>query len=94
MHYDPTKLESNLQYGVLASFLLVYGYEMVLPLQLEIPYLRFSLEGIIDCDEQIQSRLSQLEGLDEKIIHALEHIMTYQKIIKKAYAKKIILREF
>lgn len=66
---------------------------MVLPLELEIPSLVVSMEGIIDGEEQRQSRLRQLESLHEKRIHDLEYLRAYQKITKMTFAKKIRPRE-
>lgn len=38
---------------------LVYGYEVVLPLELEITYLKVYLEGILDMEKQTKARLKQ-----------------------------------
>lgn len=53
-------------------FSLVYGYEVVVPLELELPSLRISLQGEISDEEARKARLHQLESLDEKIIKAID----------------------
>jgi len=54
------------------SFSLVYGGEVVLPLELEISSLRISLRGDTQDEDDRKVILQQLEALDEKLIHAIE----------------------
>lgn len=44
---------------------LVYGVEAILPIEIEIPSLRVSLQGIIDYENYRISRQHELEMLDE-----------------------------
>ena len=57
---------------------LVYGDEAVIPLEIEIPSLRIALKDIMKEPQVWEARMNQLEALDKKIIHALEHIRAYQ----------------
>jgi len=57
---------------------LVYGYEVVIPLEIEIPSLRIALKDIMKELQVWESRMNQLEALDEKRVHALEHLRAYQ----------------
>jgi len=41
-----------------------------------------------------EARMNQLEALDEKRVHALEHLKTYQQRISRAYGKKVIPKAF
>ncbi|KAJ9175394.1 hypothetical protein P3X46_013956, partial [Hevea brasiliensis] len=56
---------------------LVYGMEAVLPIEVEIPSLRILKESGIDKSEWIQSRLDQLNLLDEKRLTAACHGQLY-----------------
>ncbi|RDX91772.1 Gag-Pol polyprotein, partial [Mucuna pruriens] len=73
---------------------LVYGTEAVLPIEVEIPSLRFLAEVELEEAEWIQQRLDQLNMIDEKILNALCHGQLYQKRIKKTFDKKVTPRTF
>nr|XP_009604437.1 uncharacterized protein LOC104099222 [Nicotiana tomentosiformis] len=47
-------------------YLLVYGTEAVIPMEVEIPSLRIVAEAKIDDDEWVKTRLEQLNLIDEK----------------------------
>ncbi|KAH9324039.1 hypothetical protein KI387_004217, partial [Taxus chinensis] len=73
----------------------VYGTEAIIPLEVEIPYLRISLRDYLDKDEDYKvARLTELEILDEKRIRALNHLKVYQNKVSRGYKKCIIHREF
>ena len=57
---------------------LVYGYEVVIPLEIEIPSLRIALKDIMKESQVWEAKMNQLEALDEKRVHALEHLRAYQ----------------
>jgi len=73
---------------------LVYGDEAVIPLEIEIPSLRIALKDIMKESQIWESRMNQLEALDEKRVHALEHLRAYQQRISRAYGKKVIPKAF
>ena len=75
-------------------FSLVYGVEAILPIELEIPSLRVSLQHFIDDNTYRQDRLAQLDLLDEKRISALQHLRVYYERIKRAYNKRVHFHEF
>lgn len=56
---------------------LVYGAEAILPLEVEIPSLRVSLQHLIDGEMHRVSQLHQLEMLDEKRQTTLTHLQAY-----------------
>ncbi|GLJ30929.1 hypothetical protein SUGI_0616100 [Cryptomeria japonica] len=68
---------------------LVYGAEAILPLEVEIPSLRVSLQHLIDDATHRVSRLHQLEMLDEKRQTALTHLQAYQNHLRRSYNKKV-----
>ena len=68
---------------------LVYGCEVVLPVEVDISSLRVLLESKIPEYQWVESRLAQLTLLDEKRIKAMYHSQLYQKRIAHAYNKKI-----
>jgi len=55
-----------------------YGDEVVIPLEIEIPSLRITLKDIMKEPQVWEARMNQLEALDEKRVHALEHLKAYQ----------------
>jgi len=73
---------------------LVYGDEAVIPLEIEIPSLRIALKDIMKEPQVWEARMNQLEALDEKRVHALEHLRSYQQRISRAYGKKVTPKAF
>ena len=70
-------------------FSLVYGMEVVLPVEVQIPSLRIIKDAYLDKDEWIQTRLNQLNLIDEKRLVAVCHGQMYQKSMIKAFNKKV-----
>lgn len=71
---------------------LVYGMEVVLPIEIEVPSLRIMVEcQIAEADWQ-QSRFEELILFDERRLKALYHIQGYQRRIAKAFNKKVKFR--
>ncbi|RDX67941.1 hypothetical protein CR513_53131, partial [Mucuna pruriens] len=68
---------------------LVHGTEAVLPVEVEIPSIKVLAEVELDDAEWIQSRLDQLNLIEEKWLTALCHRQLYQKRIKSAFDKKV-----
>lgn len=55
-------------------YALVYGVEAIVPIEVEIPSLRVSLKGIIFDEDYRVSRLQELELLDDRHQHAVNHL--------------------
>ena len=70
-------------------FSLVYGMEAVLPVEIQIPYLRIMKDADLDEDEWVQTRLDQINLIDEKRLAAVCHGQMYQKRMIKAFNKKV-----
>ncbi|XP_055830762.1 uncharacterized protein LOC129899766 [Solanum dulcamara] len=75
-------------------YLLVYGTEAVLPMEVEIPSLRIIQEAELSDAKWIQSRYEQLMLIDEKRINAVCHGQLYQHRMAKSFNKKVRLRQF
>ncbi|XP_052728311.1 uncharacterized protein LOC108320289 [Vigna angularis] len=75
-------------------FSLVYGMEVVLPFEVEIPSLRILLETQLEEAEWVQARFDQLNLIEEKRLTAACHGQLYQRRMKKAFDKKLHPREF
>ncbi|RVW92617.1 Retrovirus-related Pol polyprotein from transposon opus [Vitis vinifera] len=58
---------------------LVYGMEVVLPVEIEMRSLRVALEQHVSEAESVQSRYDQLSLLDEKRLRAADHAQAYQR---------------
>ncbi|XP_068328201.1 uncharacterized protein [Pyrus communis] len=68
---------------------LVYGVEVVLPVESQIPSLRMAIqEGLID-KENAKLRLQELEELDERRLEAQQHLECYQARLSKAFNRKV-----
>ncbi|XP_075088437.1 uncharacterized protein LOC142170429 [Nicotiana tabacum] len=75
-------------------YLLVYGTEVVIPTEVEIPSLRIIVETEIEDSEWVKSRLEQLTLIDEKRMDAVCHRQLYQQRLAHAYNKKVRPRNF
>ncbi|XP_073219679.1 uncharacterized protein [Cicer arietinum] len=75
-------------------FSLVYGMEVVLPIEVEIPSLRVLMEAKLEELKWVQTRFGHLNLIEEKRLAILCHGQLSQKRLKKAYEKKIRPREF
>ncbi|KAA0061977.1 RNA-directed DNA polymerase [Cucumis melo var. makuwa] len=75
-------------------FSLVYGMEVVLPLEVEIPSLRVLMEAKLDEAEWIRGRYEHLNFVEEKRLGALYHGKLYQRRLMRAYNKKVHPRSF
>ena len=70
------------------SYSLVYGMEVVLPIEIGVHSLKTVLESEIPEVNWLQSRYDQLCMMDEKRLKALYHIQGYQRRLRKAFNKK------
>jgi len=70
-------------------FSLVYGCEVVLPLEIQIPSLRVALTTKMTDEEKHQLRLQELEALDDKRLQVQQQIELYQAQIFRAFNKKV-----
>ena len=75
-------------------FSLVYGFEAVLPLEVEIPSLQVYLRGLIIDEDHRAMRIQELETLDERRKAAFDHMRAYQKRMSTQYNKKVHPHEF
>ncbi|KAB5512326.1 hypothetical protein DKX38_029354 [Salix brachista] len=56
----------------------VYGIEVVLPLECQIPYLRSAIQEGLNDEENTKLRLEELEALDEKRLKAQQCLECYK----------------
>ena len=75
-------------------YLLVYGMEAVLPIDVEIPSLRILTQTELDEAGWAQARYEQLNFINEKRMTTLCHGQLYQRRIERAYNKKTHLHMF
>ncbi|WJZ92495.1 hypothetical protein VitviT2T_011485 [Vitis vinifera] len=68
---------------------LVYGMDVVLPVEIEMGSLRVALEQHILEIDWAQARLDQLNLLDEKRLRATDHVRAYQKKMVHAFKKRV-----
>ncbi|XP_074297560.1 uncharacterized protein LOC141628299 [Silene latifolia] len=70
-------------------YYLVYGMEVVQPVEIEVPSLRILLESQVPETDWAQARYDSLVILDECRLNALYHIQLYQKKTERAFNKKV-----
>ncbi|XP_070009026.1 uncharacterized protein [Nicotiana sylvestris] len=75
-------------------YLLVYGTEAVIPVEIEISSLQIAVEAKIDDDEWVKTCLEQLSLIDEKRLAAVCHGQLYQQRMERAYNKMVLPRKF
>ena len=68
---------------------LVYGMEAVLPIEVQTPSLRIMKDAGLNEDNWIQTRLDQLNFIDEKRLAIVFHGQMYQKRMIKSFNKKV-----
>ena len=73
---------------------LVYGMDVVLPIEMEIPSLWVLREVELEEAEWVQARYEQLNLVEEKRMKAICLGQLYQKRIMRAHDKKILPRKF
>ncbi|XP_016552986.2 uncharacterized protein LOC107852472 [Capsicum annuum] len=72
-----------------APYMLVYGLEAVIPVEVEISSLRVIQEVGLEDAEWIRRKVDQLMLIDEKILDAVFHGQLYQNRMIKAFNKKV-----
>ena len=75
-------------------FALVYGADVVVPIEVEIPTLWISMKGLITNNEYRISWLEELVLLDEHRQVACDHLRAYQQRMSQSYNKKVKTRSF
>jgi len=75
-------------------FSLVYGMEVVLPFEVEVPSLRILAESGLKESEWAQARFDQLNIIEGKRLATMSHGHLYQKRVKNAFDKKVRPRRF
>ena len=75
-------------------FSLVYGMEVVLPIEIEVGSLRIGLEHQITKTNWLRARYDQLNLLDEKILRAKDHMHAYQRKMVYAFRKRVKPKNF
>ena len=73
---------------------LVYGVEVVLPLERQIPSLRIAIQEGLSNEDNVRLRLEELEALDEKRLGAQQRLECYQARISRTFNKKVRPRSF
>ncbi|XP_070009983.1 uncharacterized protein [Nicotiana sylvestris] len=75
-------------------YLLVYGTEVVIPVEVEIPPLWIIVKAEIENTKWVKTRLEQLTLINEKRMVVVCHGQLYQQRMARAYNKKVRPRNF
>jgi ribonuclease HI len=78
----------------MTPYSLVYGGEAVLPLEVQIASLRVAIHENLTEDEAAEIRFEELDGLEEKRLHALQKLEAYQARVSRAFDKRLKRRSF
>ncbi|KAI5443718.1 hypothetical protein KIW84_012392 [Lathyrus oleraceus] len=68
---------------------LVYGMEVVLPVEVQIPSLRVLMDVKLQEAEWVRTRYEELSLIEEKRLAAICHGQLYQQRMKRAFDKKV-----
>ncbi|KAI5400852.1 hypothetical protein KIW84_065633 [Lathyrus oleraceus] len=68
---------------------LVYGMEVVLPVEVQIPSLRVLMDVKLQEAEWVRTRYEELSLIEEKRLAAICHGQLYQQRLKRAFDKKV-----
>ena len=75
-------------------YFLIYGVEVVLPLEHQIPSLRISIHEGLTNEDKAKLRLQELEALEEKRLESQQSLECYQACLSRTFNKKVCLRSF
>ncbi|XP_070013574.1 uncharacterized protein [Nicotiana sylvestris] len=75
-------------------YMLVYGTEVVIPAEVEIPSLRVIQEAELSVAEWVKSHYEQLALIDGKRINTVCHSQLYQNRMSRAFNKRVKPRQF
>ena len=75
-------------------FSLVYGMEVVLPFEVEVPSLRILAESGLKESERAQAHFDLLNLIEGKHLAAMSHKRLYQKRVKNTFDKKVRSHRF
>ncbi|XP_059649915.1 uncharacterized protein LOC132295623 [Cornus florida] len=70
-------------------FMLTYGHDAVLPMEVTVRSMRFALQNNLTPAEYNESILVELEDLNEVRLRALDHIQVQKRRVAKAYNKRV-----
>jgi hypothetical protein len=70
-------------------YMLVYGMEAVMPLEVEIPSLKVLIDSELEEAECAKVRYQQLNMISENRLVAICHHKLYQRRMAKSYVKKV-----
>ena len=68
---------------------LVYGMEVVLPIETKMGSLRVALEQHISETKWAKDRFDQLNLLNERRLRASDHVQAYQRKMTRAFKKQV-----
>ena len=68
---------------------LVYGMEVVLPVEIEMGSLRVALKQQIPKADWAQAQFDQLNLLDERRLRVTDHVRAYQRKMARAFKKRV-----
>ncbi|XP_055814481.1 uncharacterized protein LOC129884162 [Solanum dulcamara] len=75
-------------------YLLVYGTEAVIPVEVEIPSLRIIQEAELSNADWVRNRIEHLALIDEKRMTSICHGQLYQQRMTRAFNKRVRRRTF
>ncbi|XP_059663476.1 uncharacterized protein LOC132309146 [Cornus florida] len=75
-------------------FMLTYGHDAVLPMEVTVRSMRFAMQNNLTPAEYNESMLVELEDLDEVRLRALDHIQAQKRRVVRAYNKHVRAKIF
>ena len=72
--------------------MLVFGTEVVLPFEVQIPSPRIALQNELTNEDKVRLRLDELDSLNEKRLEAQQNLEVYKARMARAYNKMARIR--
>ena len=73
---------------------MVFETEAVLPLEVQIPFLRIALQNELTNEDRVRLRLDELDSFDERRLEAQHNLEVYKTRMARAYNKIALIRTF
>ena len=77
-----------------SPYSLVYGHDVVLPMEVVVPSLRVAKQNGLTLEEYNEAMIMELENIDEERMQALNNLIAQKKKISRIYNKKVKKKSF
>ena len=76
------------------SYKLVYGYDAMLPVEVNLQSIRLLRQNELLIDDYWNSMFDELNKLENERLNALENIVHLKEVVARSYNKRVKFKEF